>query len=264
MRKRYKLILGLAILLAISLPFALSQKLEISHYELSSPKAAQEITLAVASDLHNSFYGKDQQELVSAILESGADALLMPGDMADSYAELTGLRTLIQALDGAIPLFYTTGNHECASGRYEEIKAELRSLGVTVLEGNSVEFGGIRIAGTDDPQCLYRQEWRDQVDACRAQDNTFTLLLAHRPERVEYYGEGFDLVVSGHAHGGQIRIPGVLPGFFAPNQGWFPEYTGGLYDIGDGRLFVSRGLAKSAAPRIFNRPELAILHIVPE
>ena len=88
--------------------------------------------------------------------------------------------------------------------------------------------------------------------------------MAHRPERVDSYATGFDLVVSGHAHGGQICIPGLLDGLWAPNQGWFPEYTSGLYPLEEGQLAVSRGLCKSAIPRLFNRPELVILHIVPE
>lgn len=251
------LLLGAALVAA-----ALSQRLETSHYTLASPKLTRQVTLAVASDLHNSFYGKGQRELIEAVQASGAEALLAPGDMADSLAELDGMRALVEGLDG-LPVFYTTGNHECASGEEAQIKAALRDMGVTVLEGQSVDFGEIRIAGTDDPQGLTRARWREQVEACRATDNVFTLLLAHRPDRIESYSEGFDLTVSGHAHGGQLRIPGLLPGLYAPNQGWFPRYTSGLYPAGDGRLLVSRGLARSTVPRLFNRPELVILHLTP-
>ena len=88
--------------------------------------------------------------------------------------------------------------------------------------------------------------------------------MAHRPDRADSYATGFDLVVSGHAHGGQLRIPGLIDGLWAPNQGWFPEYTSGLYPLEEGQLAVSRGLCKSAIPRLFNRPELVILRIVPE
>ena len=116
----------------------------------------------------------------------------------------------------------------------------------------------LRIAGADDPKCLYRDEWRAQIEACRANDGVFTLLMSHRPWRMEYY-EPFDLTVCGHAHGGQIRLFGQ--GLWAPNQGFLPEYTSGFYDIGESRMFVSRGLAKNALPRLFNRPELAIVEI---
>ena len=266
MRKRKfkgRFLLLPALLLLLLAPFALSQRLEVCEYEIHSPKLTSELTLAVAGDLHNSFFGDGQQELVSAILAANPDALLLPGDMADSLAELDGLRALMDGLGGAVPVFYVTGNHECASGEYEQIKAEVRAMGARVLEGKTVDFQGMRIAGADDPQCLYRQEWRDQIDACRARDDTFTLLLSHRPERIDYCTSGFDLVVSGHAHGGQLRIPGLLPGLFAPNQGWFPEYTSGLYAVDGAQLFVTRGLAKGALPRLFNRPELSILHLSP-
>ena len=260
-RRRGLLALLLGLLLARA---ALSQELQVREYSVSSSKLHAPLTLAVAGDLHNSFFGESQEELANAILASDADALLLVGDMADSLAELDGLRALMTALGGALPTFYVTGNHECASGEYAQIKAEVRSMGATVLEGETTDFMGIRIAGVDDPLCLYRREWQAQLAACRAKDDTFTLLLAHRPDRIADYSEGFDLVVSGHAHGGQLRIPGLLPGLFAPNQGWLPDYTSGLYPAGEGQLFVTRGLTKSAVPRLFNRPELAILHLLPE
>ena len=260
--KRTAIGLAALLLLGAALAAALSQRLELNHYTIASPKVGREIRLAVASDLHTSRYGEGQSRLIQAVLDSGAEALLAPGDMADSVAELEGMRALVEGLNG-LPVFYTTGNHECASGDETQIKAALRALGVTVLEGQSVDFGEIRIAGTDDPQGLTRARWREQIDACRADDETFTLLLAHRPDRIESYSEGFDITVSGHAHGGQMRIPGLLPGLYAPNQGWFPSYTSGLYPAGEGWLLVSRGLARSAVPRLFNRPELAILHVVP-
>lgn len=249
------LLLGAALVMA-----ALSQRLQVCHYSIASPKVTREITLAVASDLHNSLYGEGQSRLIAAVLDSGAEALLAPGDMADGMSELGGMRALVEGLNG-LPVFYATGNHECASGEAEQMKAALRGMGVTVLEGQSVPFGEIRIAGTDDPQGLTRARWREQIDACRAEDDVFTLLLAHRPDRIDSYATGFDITVSGHAHGGQVRIPLLLPGLYAPNQGWFPKYTSGLYPAGEGWLLVSRGLAQSAVPRIFNRPELAILHV---
>lgn len=260
--RRIAIWLAMLLLGALAAMAAFSQRLELSHYTVASPKVTQGITLAVASDLHNSFYGEGQRELIQAVLDSGAEALLAPGDMADSVAELEGMQALVEGL-GGLPVFYTTGNHECASGEEAQIKAALREMGVTVLEGQGVRFGEIRIAGTDDPQGLTRAQWREQIEACRADDDVFTLLLAHRPDRIESYSEGFDITVSGHAHGGQLRIPGPLPGVYAPNQGWFPKYTSGLYPAGEGQLLVSRGLAQSTVPRLFNRPELVILHVEP-
>ena len=96
-------------------------------------------------------------------------------------------------------------------------------------------------------------------------ENSFNILLIHRPEEIEHYAEmGFDLVLCGHAHGGQWRIPGILNGFYTPDQGLFPEYAGGIYKVGETTMIVSRGLAKESniVPRIFNRPELVIIDIV--
>ena len=228
MRKRRRLLaLGLiAAMLAVLLPIALSQRLEVDTYTIASPKVERTVTLAVATDLHNSFFGENQRELIAAIRAEAPDALLLVGDMCENPDEMDGVRALV--------------------------------------EGDSVSLGGIRIAGTDDPLCLTRADWQAQIEACRAQDETFTVLMAHRPDRAEFYDTGFDLVVSGHAHGGQICIPGLIDGLWAPNQGWFPEYTSGLYPLEEGQLAVSRGLCKNVIPRLFNRPELMILRIVPE
>ena len=108
------------------------------------------------------------------------------------------------------------------------------------------------------------------IEKCaeEADSGNFNVLLAHYPEQIEYYRSfgKFDLILSGHAHGGQWRIPGILNGLYAPNQGLFPEYAGGRYDFEDSVMIVSRGLSrtKEIIPRIFNNPELVIIDIVPD
>ena len=266
MRRTGRLLaLGLiAAMLAVLLPIALSQRLEVESYTIASPKVERAVTLAVATDLHDSFFGENQRDLIAAIRAESPDALLLVGDMCENPDEMDGVRALVEGLAGEMPVLYTTGNHECQDGEEAEIKAALREMGAIVLEGDSLSLSGIRIAGTDDPLCLTRADWQAQLEACRAQDDTFTVLMAHRPDRADFYATGFDLVVSGHAHGGQMRIPGLIDGLWAPNQGWFPTYTSGLYPLEEGQLAVSRGLCKNAIPRLFNRPELMILRIVPE
>lgn len=260
--KKYVLVLVLAAL-GVLMAFGLSQKLQVSQYTIASEKLARPATLAVVSDLHNSFFGEGQAKLAGAIRAAKPDAVLMTGDMAESVVSLSATWELVQALDGEMPVYYVSGNHECASGELEEIKAQLRAMGVRVLEGESEILPcGVRIAGADDPLCLYRQEWQDQINGLRAQDDVFTVLLSHRPDRIDFYREGFDLILSGHAHGGQVRIPFLLEnGLWAPNQGILPEYTTGIHDVGDGRMIVSRGLSKGFPPRIFNRPELVIVRL---
>lgn len=258
-----KWLIALGIALALLAPLALSQRLQVTEYEISSDKIDGEATLVLVSDLHNARYGENQAQLAEAIRAAGPDAVLFAGDMADSLDELEGTRLLAEALGGETPVFYVSGNHESASGELEEIKAELRGMGIRVLEGESELLPcGVRIAGADDPLSLYRQEWRDQIAACRGGDDVFTVLLSHRPDRLEHYAEGFDLTLCGHAHGGQVRIPLLLEnGLWSPNQGFFPEYTQGVHEIGEGRMVVSRGMSRGFPPRIFNRPELVILRL---
>lgn len=265
MKRRIKwTLLLLALLLAVA-PFALSQRLRTVEYRVCSDRLSDEATLAVVSDLHNAAYGPGQSALVAAIRAAEPDAVLLTGDMADSLEEMDGVLALLEGLGGEYPMFYVSGNHEYSSGALSEIKAMLREAGARVLEGERALLpGGVCIAGVEDPACLTREEWRAQLNACRAEDGGFTVLLSHRPERVEFYQSGFDLVLSGHAHGGQMRIPGLLNGLWAPNQGWFPKYAGGLYALDGGEMIVSRGLARGALPRLFNRPELVIVRLSPD
>ena len=158
----------------------------------------------------------------------------------------------------------------------------ISGCGVTVLEGEAaplvINGQELCIAGVDDPEFWggyfayggydVPAEWLTQLKACgeaAAKSGAYSVLLSHRPELVDIYrGSGFDLVVSGHAHGGQVRIPGLVNGLFAPCQGWFPQYTGGAYALGSTTLVVSRGLCRNELPRVFNRPELVIVILSPE
>ena len=179
----------------------------------------------------------------------------------------------VEALAEAWPVYYVTGNHEFWTGRVEEVRELLRARGAVVLEGESLTATAagqtLRIGGIDDPN-VGEDIWREQLETVTAaQDGeTFSILLTHRPERVEdYAGRGFDLVLAGHAHGGQWRLPGLINGLIAPNQGLFPRYVGGRYALdGDTTMIVSRGLARESTriPRLFNRPELVVVDILPE
>lgn len=164
-----------------------------------------------------------------------------------------------------------SGNHEVRTGCLEALKRRFRSWGITVLEGSGTLLatpgGTLRICGVDDPSAFAGESgWLEQFRACQALtgDSRYTVLLSHRPERTECYRDsGFDLVVSGHAHGGQVRLPGMINGLFAPHQGAFPDYAGGLYALGSTTLVVSRGLCRNLLPRVFNPPELVALDLLP-
>ena len=170
------------------------------------------------------------------------------------------------------PVYYVTGNHECnisidSQSAFDNMIKDLKSLGVEVLrgEGTSITLPNdekINIFGIDDPyfHCGSASEIKYATDSlCSFLDvdkNEYNILLAHHPEQIEIYSQyGFDLVYSGHAHGGQGRLFGL--GLIAPDQGFFPKYTSGLYEENRTKLIVSRGIGNSIAPvRIFDRPHL--------
>ena len=283
-RRKYAAVFGL-LLAVVCFMTAFSQKLAVRYYVEETDKVTEPVRLAVLTDLHSTFYGKDQEELIRTLGSQDPDAVLLTGDIADDEVPHDGTKALLSVTGIQYPCFYVTGNHEYWSGEAEEIKEMIASYGVTVLEGESsllsVNGQEIQICGVDDPDGFGRwfgldsgamAGWEEQLVNCRlALDGEhYSVLLSHRPELVSYYTHqpgaetaGFDLVTAGHAHGGQVRIPGVLNGLLAPNQGWFPKYAGGRYELGDTVMIVSRGLCRNLLPRIFNRPELVVVDLIP-
>lgn len=274
MKKRTKWVLAAGALgLGALLLLGLDVRLTVRYYRVESGKVSAPVRLAVLTDLHSCAYGEGQRDLLEAVEEQDPDLVLLGGDIVDDDLAMDPERamTAAAALAARWPTCYVTGNHEFWSGRAAEIKAELAGLGVTVLEGAwvTVDVRGqnIRICGIDDP-AVGEETWGEQLEQVSAAvDGTvFSVLLTHRPERVEdYAGRGFDLVLAGHAHGGQWRLPGLINGLIAPNQGLFPQYAGGRYDLGDTALIVSRSLARESTrvPRIFNPPELVVVDVEP-
>lgn len=285
-RKRRRLITaGIVLSGLVFCAIACSQKLEISYYTVTSEKVTGAVRLAVLTDLHSTFYGENQEELIRALDDCSPDAVLLVGDIADDKVPHEGTEVLLSAIGDVYPCFYVSGNHEYWSGEETQIKEMIASCKVTVLEGESVllrvKGQQIRICGVDDPDGYGQRHrydpeamagWENQLARCRMDlDGVhYSVLMTHRPELVSYYTHtpeeeeaGFDLVTAGHAHGGQVRIPGVLNGLLAPNQGLFPKYAGGRYQLGDTVMIVSRGLCRNLLPRVFNRPELVMVEIAP-
>ena len=148
----------------------------------------------------------------------------------------------------------------------------MEKYGITRLRGEvkvlEINGNSIAVAGVDDPDLWYHEEGdfyqQMQTVTQNIPQDAFSILLTHRPELYKtYLGRGFDLVLAGHAHGGQWRIPGILNGLYAPNQGIFPKYAGGRYSDGVTTMIVSRGLARESTliPRIYDRPELVVIEI---
>lgn len=260
------------------------------HFTVSSGgKVSTPVRFALVTDLHSETYGEEQSELLSMIDKENVDAILMSGDIFDDRFADDHARTFIEKAVAKYPCYYAAGNHEIWSGRMQEMKEFMISEGVVVLDGDASEFvvgdgdapsdndgaAGvdsksevIDICGVDDPTYMTIEEWCTQLDNAQAQSDPehFRILLSHRPEKGDIYKNyDFDLVLSGHAHGGQWRIPFTQMGVHAPDQGLlFPKFVAGTYKLSDNMLMiVSRGLTRSRQPypRFFNHPEVVIVEI---
>ena len=268
----------LLIFLVAFAAIALRQNLTVRRYTVSVGDGAP-VRFAVITDLHSTKYGKNQKTLLRALRKEKPDAILFVGDIVDDKRPADSVKALLAAIGTEFPCYYTTGNHEFRTESIDKVKDLFRDYGVTVLSGDAVRFsaGGreFLIAGIDDPEgfsdSFFGTEcvgagWYSQLAAVKsAAENTdaYTILLSHRPDLTDFYkNSGFDLVLCGHAHGGQVRIPFLINGLYAPNQGFFPRYAGGMYTLdGDVTMIVSRGLCRNLLPRVFNPPELVMVEI---
>ena len=276
--RRLKFMIGIPLILLLQVGIgvlALDHSLMVSHISVETDKINGLIKLALVTDLHSCSYGREQRELLDAIDAERPDAILLCGDIFDDDMPPDNAIEFIEQVSSRYPCYYVTGNHEFWSGMADGYKDKLLSYGVWVLQGNSqaVDVRGetIIICGIDDPDtdryASRAMPYAEQIKQLGASfDNeAFTILMSHRPERVNgLLPLGADLIVSGHAHGGQWRVPFILEnGLLSPNQGLFPKYTNGEYFFGDTELIVSRGLAResTALPRVFNRPEIVIISL---
>ena len=274
MRKKHRWILPVLAILVVLALIAPDERLILRTYTVASPKLTAEVRLAVVTDFHSS----DNADDVAAMVASCApDAVLLVGDLFDDDTQNRPPErtlSLMRQLSAQYPCYYVSGNHEAWTGEMDALYQQTEEAGVTVLRMSSgvLTVRGQRIAlcGVPDPYEMVFSGAPDTEEQLRqAMENVdsadFTVLLAHRPELLAKYAQfPFDLVVSGHAHGGQVRIPGVLNGLYAPNQGWFPKLAGGAYTQDGTTLIVSRGLAvRTRLPRIFNRPEVVLVRCVP-
>lgn len=274
MRKKHWWILPVLAILVVLTLIALDERLTLRTYTVASPKLTAEVRLAVVTDFHSSDNADDVATMVASC---APDAVLMVGDMFDDDTQNRPTErtlSLMRQLSALYPCYYVSGNHEAWTGEMDALYQQTEEAGVTVLRMSSgvLTVRGQRIAlcGVPDPYEMVLSGAPDTEEQLRqaledVDSADFTVLLAHRPELLAKYAQfPLDLVVSGHAHGGQVRIPGVLNGLYAPNQGWFPKLAGGAYTQDGTTLIVSRGLAvRTRLPRIFNRPEVVLVRCVP-
>ncbi len=209
--------------------------------------------------------------MLSCIDEQQPDVVLFGGDIADDKLPYENAVTVLKSSAEKYPCYYVSGNHEYWSGKIDTLKQMIAGYGINILEGQNETISAneqlINICGVDDAE-IGESNFILQIVNAESQTNPalFTIFMAHRPEYIDTYLQyDFNLILSGHAHGGQWQIPRIMHGFLAPNQGFFPKYAGGIYEFSDKSFIVSRGLAKESTriPRIFNPPELVVVDIVP-
>ena len=277
-KKRLFMILPLVILAAIAFLYFENNAIGITKYELSSgklPDGFDSYRIVHLTDLHSKSFGKEQSTITRKVKKLRPDLIVMTGDLVDSKrynAEIS--LTLMRRMTELAPVYYVTGNHEWGS-RFPSLEKGLKELGVHVMRNKSelvkLGTGEIRIAGVDDPTFNHtadgdadriKEHIAAALQGVDSSENRFTILLSHRPELFsEYVQSKFDLTFSGHAHGGQVRLP-FLGGLVAPGQGFLPKYDGGKYTESGRAMIVSRGLGNSIFPqRLFNRPEVVLVEL---
>lgn len=245
----------------------------ISVTDQRLPQEFEGFRIAQISDLHNEVFGTGNGELLTLLAGTRPDIIVITGDLIDSRR--TDVSAALEFVRGAVeiaPVYYVAGNHESRlPEEFWMLERCMENLGVSVLRGERTlltrEGAAIALIGVDDPtfQDKNSANWpgivEEELGRLR-EEGLYSILLIHRPELLETYARaGMNLVFSGHAHGGQVRIP-FVGGVIAPNQGFFPQYDGGLYTMGDTQLVLSRGLGNSLCPlRVNNRPEIVLAEL---
>lgn len=281
-KKRLAVLCGIVLLLVLLILWIAwgNTALEISEFVVSSEKLPESFSgyrIAQISDLHNAQFGEGNFQLLELLESAEPDCIVLTGDLVDSRR--TNVEIALSFAEQAVqiaPVYYVNGNHEARLEEYEDLKAGLEKAGVTVLENQVVQLerSGQRIylAGVNDPSFqtddLFDEPeqvlgWElEQAGVQEKKGEDYWILLSHRPEYFDLYGESeIDLVFTGHAHGGQIRLP-LIGGIVAPGQSFFPKYDSGLYTEGSTSMLVSRGLGNSLFPfRVNNRPEIVVAEL---
>lgn len=250
---------------------------EVSEYEIKSnriPEAFSGFRILQVSDLHNAEFGNDNEKLIELLSQTDPDIILITGDLIDSRK--TNINIALDFVRQAVliaPVYYVSGNHEARVVEYENLKMGLIDAGSTVLENQKVDIilegERITLMGIDDPSFEENYLFGDsegvathKIEKIQQESDGYTILLSHRPEIFDVYVDaGIDLVFTGHAHGGQFRLP-FIGGLVAPNQGFFPKYDAGKFTSKNTTMIVSRGVGNSIIPvRFNNRPEIIVVSL---
>lgn len=249
-----------------------SKKLDVSEYEINCEKIPTEFDgfiIAQISDFHNTRSSVIPQKLIHKLNQMNPDIIVITGDFIDSYrTDFKIAFAFLKEIISIAPIYYVTGNHEERIYNYQRFAKVMSKLGVKILDnskvtlhrnGKEIDLIGVRdilsYSTTDKEVCKGLLE--HNLDEISDDSGNYKILLSHRPDLFDAYAKcDIDLVLCGHAHGGQFRIP-HFGGLFSPSQGLFPKYTSGLHIKENTKMIVSRGIGNSSFPfRINNNPEL--------
>lgn len=240
--------------------------IKTTKYSVNTEKLSQTVRIVHLSDLHGKSFGKRNEKLIEKVKKQSPDFIAVTGDIIHKYTE-KNIRTALEAVSALsliAPVLYVSGNHELRGLQYRLFKKQLQEAGARVLDDCTEDICGLTVAGLKCSSQKNGTVNRLAPDNRSEKSSGANILLAHKPHFFSDYANlGFDLILSGHAHGGQWRIPFTKIGIYAPGQGLFPKLTSGIHTIGDTKMIISRGLGNSECPlRLFNRPEIVVIDII--
>ena len=277
MNRKKRVLFVVAFVLVVLIVWTLwgNTALEVNEYEVVSdriPQGFEGFRIAQVSDLHNAEFGEGNEKLIQLLSQTDPDIIVLTGDLIDSrHTDIEIALDFARLAIKLAPVYYVSGNHEARVHEYEDLKIGLAEAGVVILENQKVQItregGSITLVGIGDPS--FQEDYlfgdsesvaRQAIEHQQNESDGYTILLSHRPELFDLYVDtGMDLVFSGHAHGGQFRLP-FVGGLVAPNQGFFPKFDEGRFTEENTTMIVSRGVGNSIIPvRFNNRPEIVLV-----
>ena len=245
--------------------FANNDWIKVTRYKFACG-AENKVRIVHLSDLHGKSFGRKNCRLVSETARANPDFIVITGDIIHRYSDKNKrvALELVSSLSAVAPVLYVSGNHEMRNKGYNFFRRDLKEAGAVVLDDCAFVADGITFAGLNCASQRNNTVFKITENLTQSErQSKVKILLAHKPQFAKNYAPaGYDFILSGHAHGGQWRIPFTGIGFYAPGQGLFPKLTSGVHEYADTKLIISRGLGNSQCPlRLFNRPELVIIDL---
>jgi len=251
------------LVLAVSFVWFNNSCIKTTRLEFETDKLQSGVKIVHLSDLHGKSFGRKNERLIKKVAAEKPDIIVFTGDIVHRYTDKNKRVALetVSALSGVAPVVFSAGNHEMRNAGYRFFRKDLKEAGAVVLDDCTADMCGITLIGLNCASQKNDTVLRLSKEV--AEKQTLKILLAHKPHLLEKYKDlGFDFILSGHAHGGQWRIPFANVGLYAPGQGLFPKLTAGVHERGETKMIISRGLGNSEFPlRLFNRPEMIVIEL---